>query len=372
MVIVIAEDNDAIVAGHAAQRIGICRGGPDRSLGGCVIAIACTAAGVGVEVDIPIAVQDRALHRETGRNSGDCPCAARNSRYLHAACAKTTVVASIDAGRAVAVLNQRWGRRGCTGQLNMPLINRDTVGIRLIAPEVLALAGEVQVRAVRHDGGTDIARVACFHVVLRIGKRHDAACRTEVLFAAIVEVSAVAAEVDVVTVAGDRGVDLAVDLGNNGGEGQVAGIRAVNAGDLGDSALVGEHADRLDRAGAVQRDADGEGCVGQAGSRDAVVDVVVIVVAVDLTVVVIGRLLVDLISRAAAGLRGAQGQVDCRAAAQLDGRSALSGERAAGSDAGVTDIETRLAAVRRVRPLMVTVPAVLAVRATGLEIATSS
>lgn len=36
------------------------------------------------------------------------------------------------------------------------------------------------------------------------------------------------------------------------------------------------------------------------------IDVVIVVIAVDLTVVFIGRLLIDLIVRAAAGLRGAR------------------------------------------------------------------
>ena len=101
-IVIVAKDNDAICASHAAQGIGSCRCPPGVFLvvqvaGTCRIAIASTGTGVCVEVHIAVAVQDRALHREAGCD-GRNTCIGRRAAnrigcHLNAASAKAAVIA---------------------------------------------------------------------------------------------------------------------------------------------------------------------------------------------------------------------------------------------------------------------------------------
>ena len=67
---------------------------------------------------------------------------------------ETGVCADID---PVANLG-RGGRGGCP-QCSMPGFHRNTICIRRIAPEVAALAGEIQVFTISHDSGTNVASI---------------------------------------------------------------------------------------------------------------------------------------------------------------------------------------------------------------------
>lgn len=202
-IVIVAKDNDAICASHAAQGIGSCRCPPGVFLvvqvaGTCRIAIASTGTGVCVEVHIAVAVQDRALHREAGCD-GRNTCIGRRAAnrigcHLNAASAKAAVIAGIDADGRAVIHNGRRGGRG-RSQLYMPLMHRHTACIRRIAPEVTTLGGEVQIASlICRNCGPDIAGSSS----IGCGQRYCATSIFEVCNATIVEHTIVAAEVDVV------------------------------------------------------------------------------------------------------------------------------------------------------------------------------
>lgn len=332
----------------------------------------------------------------TNRNQASCANCARSRRgNLHqAACGKAAVEADVD----VATCSNHWRRRAVAGvccavvsSLNVctPCERRFTAA-RIEAVEVTEagtagiLRGEVNLRAIDHDAGTNVAR----RIAVHSGKLNDAAGSCKVRDRTPVELAAIAAKVDIVANHGrtspveairgrrkgliaavadldlvirlrrvaapgaevevsavrrDRSIDLAGDAADDRRmlHARCACVIGLDAGDLLERRDLCISIDILQRAvaaGQLDRQRQRLRRADIAGANiDVVVDIIVILVARDLRAGV-DRLLVHHDIRAA--VRAACNQVQrhvCAAAGDL--RRAGNADRAAVRNRGLAQVD---------------------------------
>ena len=129
VILIVAEDEVAVVTGHAAQGVGVVGGLPGVIFRVCGqvpaaggVAEAAAGAGVGVEVHIAVAVQDGALDREAGGDGGHAAVGGgaplSEGGHLDAAGVEAGVVPGVDidgGGSAAGRLHQGSALYTCMG-----------------------------------------------------------------------------------------------------------------------------------------------------------------------------------------------------------------------------------------------------------------